>query len=78
MPFPVASYAVPLETGWGTRLDKSLVKNLARARRILREQKGEWSVVRAGPDEAPDVFADLLEQRQARFAATGGTDILDP
>ncbi len=77
VPFPVASYAVPLETGWGTRLDKSLVKNLARARRILREQKGEWSVVRAGPDEAPDVFADLLEQRQARFAATGGTDILD-
>ncbi|WP_296570885.1 GNAT family N-acetyltransferase [Phreatobacter sp.] len=77
MPFPLASYSVPLDAGWEKRLDKGLVKNLTRARRILREQKGEWSVVRAAPDEAGDVFADLLEQRQARFAATGGTDILD-
>lgn len=76
VPFPMASYAVPLEAGWETRLDKSLVKNLSRARRILREQKGEWSVIRATSHEAPGVFGDLLEQRQARFAATGVTDIL--
>ncbi len=77
VPFPMCSYAVALDAGWERRLDKSLVKNVVRARRILREQKGEWSIVRTAPDEASDVFADLLRQRQARFAASGVTDVLN-